>query len=85
MPTFFIDLQAGDVVGEDVEGLEAADLDAVRQQAVQGMVDLAREQLPSEGELQFTATVRDSTGAIAFKTTLKVTSQLTRVVPGQTE
>jgi hypothetical protein len=81
MPTFFLDLHTGDVLAEDYEGFEAADEEAAYKQAVLALVDIAKEQLCSEGELKLVATARDSSGATVFTTFLSVTTKLTRVVP----
>jgi hypothetical protein len=81
MPTFFLDLHTGDLFAEDYEGFEAPNEEAVYEQAVLAMVDIAKEKLPFEGELKLVAAARDSSGATVFTTVLSVTSKLTRVVP----
>jgi hypothetical protein len=80
MPTFFVDLHSGDLLRRITKAKVPND-EAVYEQAVLAMVDLAKGQLCSEGELKLIARAHDSAGATVFTTVLSVTSKLTRVVP----
>jgi hypothetical protein len=84
MPTFLLDVHDGEVFAEDCKGFEALDEDVVYEQAVLALIDLAKEKLPSEGELKLVTTARHSSGSNAFTAVLSVTSKMTCAVHADT-
>lgn len=75
MTRYFFDIHDGGPSRDDT-GTECADLDAVRQQAVRALSDIAREEIPKDGDRRtFTVLVTDENGRPVYSATLNFTGQ----------
>ncbi|UIY45585.1 DUF6894 family protein [Methylobacterium radiotolerans] len=73
MPRYFFDIHDGGPQRDDT-GTECANLDAVRQQALRALPDIAREQIPKAGDRRtFTVLVTDEDGRAVYSATLNYT------------
>ena len=67
---YFFDIHNGGPKRDDT-GTECADLDAVRQQALRTLPEIAREEIPRDGDRQtFTVLVTDDDGHPVYSGTL---------------
>ena len=70
VPRYFFDIKNGGLQRDKV-GTECADLDAVRIAAMKVLPDIAREDIPKDGDRQmFTVVVRDEDGRAVYTATL---------------
>lgn len=73
MPRYYFDIHDSGSQRDD-EGTECADLDAVRMQAVRTLPDIAREEIPKDGDRRtFTVLVTDEEGHPVYSATLNYT------------
>lgn len=73
MPRYFFDIHNGGPRRDDT-GTECADLDAVRRAALQFLPDLAREEIPKDGDRRtFTVLVTYEDGHPVYSATLNYT------------
>ena len=72
MPLYFFDItSSGSQQDRDDEGTECADLDEVRLAAMRVLPDIARDDLPADGDRQtFTMVARDEDGHAVYTATL---------------
>ncbi|MGU3665112.1 DUF6894 family protein [Methylobacterium sp. A49B] len=70
MPRYFFDIHNGAFHPDD-EGTECADFEAARKQAMASLPEVARWEIPSDGDRQaFTVLVRDEDGVLVYTATL---------------
>ncbi len=73
MPLYFFDIHNGGPTRDDI-GTECTDLEAVRQQAIRALPDIAREEIPADGDQRtFTVLVTDEDGRSVYSATLNFT------------
>lgn len=73
MPRYFFDIHDGGPHRDDT-GTECPDLETVRQKAIQILPDIAREQIPKDGDRRtFTVLVTDENGHPVYTATLNFT------------
>jgi hypothetical protein len=73
MPRYFFDIHDGGSTRDDT-GTECADLDEARQMAIQTLPDVAREEIPHDGDRRtFTVLVTDENGRPVYSATLTYT------------
>ena len=73
MPRYFFDIHDGGSSRDD-EGTECADLDEARLLAIQTLPDIARDEIPQDGDRRtFTVLVTDADGRPAYTATLSFT------------
>lgn len=73
MPRYFFDIHDGGPTRDDV-GTECDNLDAVRAQALRTLPDIAREDIPKDGDRRaFTVLVTDEDGHSVYSATLTYT------------
>ncbi len=70
MARYFFDIDDGKTHSVDDIGVEIRDRKQIEIQAVEVLPDIAREELPSDLEREFTVRVRDSTGKPIFHASL---------------
>ncbi|WP_322098536.1 DUF6894 family protein, partial [Methylobacterium planeticum] len=75
MPRYFFDItSAGSPQDRDDEGTECADLAAVRGAAMRVLPDVARDDIPKDGDRQtFTVVARDEDGHAVYTAILRST------------
>ena len=70
MPRYFFDIKDGGLQ-QDTMGTECADLDDVRIAAMRVLPDIAREDIPKDGDRRtFTVVARDEDGHAVYTATL---------------
>ncbi|WP_336489798.1 DUF6894 family protein [Methylobacterium nigriterrae] len=70
MPRYFFDIQDGGPRYDD-QGTECATLEDVRKAAMRVLPDIAREQVPQDGDRRtFTVVARDESGNAVYTATL---------------
>ncbi|MFC6738341.1 DUF6894 family protein [Methylobacterium tardum] len=70
MPRYFFDIHDGQFQ-RDEEGVECADFEAARREAVASLPEMARFVLPNDSDTHaFTVLVRDEGGVIVYTATL---------------
>ncbi|MGU3668434.1 DUF6894 family protein [Methylobacterium sp. A49B] len=75
MPRYFFDIHDGGPTRDDT-GTECLDLDTVRQHAMRVLPDIAREDIPKDGDRRtFTVLVTDDDGHSVYSATLNFTGQ----------
>lgn len=73
MPRYFFDIHDGGST-RDNSGTECADLEAVRKQAMRTLPDIARDEVPKDGDRRtFTCLVTDEDGQPVYSATLNYT------------
>jgi hypothetical protein len=74
VPRFFFDVHNGNrhqCLERDAEGIECADFEAARVQAMATLPEIGRWEIPLDGDKQaFTVVIRDETGHIVYTATL---------------
>lgn len=73
MPQFYFDTDDGERVFRDRDGVELADLDEVKAEAVGLLRDLAHGAVEAGGRRSVRATVRDVSGALVYAGTMTLT------------
>lgn len=76
MSPFFIDMQLGDLLAEDTEGVEFPDASTAKSRCKEGLIDMARRLVTANATQNVTATLRDDAGAVIAVQTLSVTCSL---------
>jgi hypothetical protein len=77
MPHFFFDTICDQDLARDEVGIELPDLEAARQEAIRVLPDIARDELPNDGNRRDIMTdVRDETGRVVFTAQLSFTARL---------
>jgi hypothetical protein len=70
VPRYFFDIQDGALLKDDM-GTECANLDEVRAAAMRVLPDIAREDIPKDGDRRtFTVVVRDEDGHAVYTASL---------------
>jgi hypothetical protein len=64
MPRYFFDSSDGDRFFEDDEGLEFADLEAVKIEAARALAEIARDVIPGTLRREMAVEVRDANGPV---------------------
>ena len=73
MTRYFFDIHDGGPSWDDT-GTECADLDKVRQLAIRALPDIAREEIPTDGDRRtFTVLVTNEDGRPVYSATLNFT------------
>lgn len=73
MPRYYFDIHDG-VSQRDDTGTECDDLDAVRMEAIRTLPDVARDEIPKDGDRRtFTVLVTDENGHPVYSATLNFT------------
>ena len=75
MPGYFIDTHDDDMLVEDEDGIEFADVDEARQAALAALPDMVRDKVRDGEDQTFCASVRDEAGTVLFKATLALMGQ----------
>ena len=70
MPRYYVDTSDGETFVLDDIGLEVADLEAVKNAAVDVLPDMARDKLPDGDRRLFLAVVRDAQGRTVLQASL---------------
>ena len=71
MARYYFDLHDGRVLRRDTEGSECADDEAVRQEARHALPEIAKGEIPKDGDKQaFTVLVRDENNVTVYTATL---------------
>ncbi len=81
MPRFFFDTYDGDFFAPDNEGLDLEGIEAAKLQAQKALPDMARDKLPDGDQRVFKVSVRDEAGQVV----LRVTLSLVTAYPSQTQ
>lgn len=78
MPRYFFDIFDGDVLSPDDTGMDCeSDLHA-RDQAIDALPDMAREELPDGAQRTMWVKIRDGTGSPIFEASLELKSRWLR-------
>jgi hypothetical protein len=72
MAKYFFDINDGENRHCDADGLELADREAARREAISTLPDVAREELPDGNERTFVCLVRDESGNTIFEARLSL-------------
>lgn len=75
MHHYFFDIQDGDKILNDTEGLELDGIEAVQREAMRALPDMARDTLPSEGHRTIVVCVRDESGRTVLMAALSMMVQ----------
>ena len=75
MPRYFFDTNDGDMVDEDDVGLEFADHEAARREAIATLPDMARDRLPDGDRRNFSVRIRDEAGTVLYSASLALTGE----------
>lgn len=76
MGQFFFDSHDNGRTARDEEGMDLADRDAAREQALSALPDIARDVLPRDGDRRdMIVDVRDASGRIVFTATLSLVAR----------
>lgn len=70
MPRYFIDSSDGNFSHIDTEGVDLADQNAARYQALDALPDMARDVLPDGDQRRLVVSVRDETGQVIYRASL---------------
>ena len=74
MPRYFFDIQDGRKPYHDETGVEFSDLEAVRHQAMRVLPEIAKDEVPTDGDRQtFTVMVTDEDGKPIYSAALNFT------------
>jgi len=77
MPRFFFDTYDGERMLSDIDGVEFAKVEEVREAAVEALPGIARDRLPGGDEMEMWVKVRDTAGQPVFEAFLKFSSRWT--------
>jgi hypothetical protein len=69
---YYFDLDDDLVATRDAEGHEFSERDAMRDEAIRVLPDLAQDELPNGDRRVFTVKVRDESGKYVFQATLSL-------------
>ena len=72
MPRYFFDFQDGDSVINDDEGIELSSFKVARDDAIEFVIETAKDARLVVESRVFAVTVRDESGAALFRTTLTI-------------
>ena len=75
MPRYFFDTDDDHTLNIDSEGIDLNDDEAARLHAQDALPDMAREQMPDGNRRSFVVGVRDETGDVIYRATLKLTGE----------
>jgi len=75
MPRFYFDIDDGERLTTDAEGVVCRDLGSVRDSAISILPDVAREELPDGDRRVFVCKARDEGGAVVFIATLTLIAE----------
>lgn len=73
MPRFFFDSSDGREIIRDEIGIDLPDVLAARDEAINGLPDIARDKLPDGSSRDFMVKVRDEAGTYLFEARLTLT------------
>lgn len=77
MPRFFFDTYDGEHVLSDIDGIEFAALEDVREAAVRALPDIARDRVPAGNAMEMWVKVRDTANQPVFEAFLTFSSRWT--------
>lgn len=77
MPRFFFDTYDGEQMLSDVDGVEFAEVEEVREAAVKALPGIARDRLPDGDDMEMWVKVRDADNRPVFEAFLKFSSKWT--------
>lgn len=72
MPHYFFDVTNGGAATPDDVGVDLADDDEARDEAVSLLPDIARDELPDGDEHEFVVSVRDERGEVVYEASLSL-------------
>lgn len=72
MPRYYFDSSDGRELIRDEIGIELPDLMSARDEAINGLPDIARDKLPEGSNRAFTVRVRDGAGQYLLEAALKL-------------
>jgi hypothetical protein len=75
MPRYYFDIDDGESLTEDDDGLLLTDIEDVRKHAIAALPSLAEEVLPDGDRQRFSVTVRDERGVPIFRASLVLSSE----------
>ena len=75
MPRYFFDIDDGDHQHHDDEGIDLADVEAARKEAIRALPDVARDVLPDGDRRDFTSSVRTEAGRVVFRAKLSLVAE----------
>jgi hypothetical protein len=75
MPRYYFDIDDGESLTEDDDGLLLADIEDVRKHAIAALPSLAEEVLPDGDRQRFSVTVRNERGVPIFRASLSLSSE----------
>ena len=70
MPRYYFDVDDGNGLNTDNDGVECASLDDLKFAAVDALPDLARDELPNGDRVRFSVKVRDLSGKYLLEASL---------------
>ena len=75
VPRYFFDTDDGDQRSEDEQGLEFADDEAARREAIAALPEMARDKLPNGDHRDFSVRVRDEAGNVIYTACLALNGE----------
>jgi hypothetical protein len=81
MSLFFVDMQVGDLLTQDAEGVEFPDASTAKRRCAEGLMDMAKRLVTANATQTVTATLRDGAGAVLAVQTLSLTCSLRCTAP----
>ncbi len=70
MPRFFVDFRDGDNFYKDEQGIDVADFEQARNEAIALLPQVAKDQLPDGEHHEFVATIRDEGDVMIYRASL---------------
>jgi hypothetical protein len=81
MPRFFFDIDDGERIHRDDEGLDFANAELARDNAVSALPDIARDVMPDGQRRDFIVTMRDESGTPMFRASLSLRAEWLKAHP----
>ena len=70
MPRYYFDVDDGQALTVDLDGIECSSMDELRFAAIDGLPDLARDQMPNGDHTKMVVKVRNADGNYLFEASL---------------
>lgn len=83
MARFFIDTHDGDEEHVDTDGYDLESAEAARRAALRGLAEAIDDTLPDGDHREFSVQVRDETGHLVYRATMKLEGAWADTQPGQ--
>ena len=75
MPRYYFDTDDGHYQHHDDEGVQFADVEAARKEAIRALTDIAQDALPDGDRRDFTSSVRTEAGQVLFRAKLSLVAE----------